>query len=176
MIDDGTIGSLASGATSLASASTQDLFVLMWTNLTNTVAAVSGGRGASAAADFAANKTIALPKALGRAFASAGSGSGLTTRTLGSTAGAESIALSVGELPSHSHSNTLTDPGHNHDIDFQFANGGPSGAINSVFATGQISQTRSATTNISISNASTGGGTAHINVQPTLFINWMIKL
>jgi hypothetical protein len=54
-----TIGSSTSGATERANADTQALFVYLWGADVNL--AVSGGRGASGAADFAANKTITLP-------------------------------------------------------------------------------------------------------------------
>lgn len=56
-----TIGNAASGATERANADTSDLFTYLWNGLADGQAAVSGGRGASAAADYAANKTIALP-------------------------------------------------------------------------------------------------------------------
>jgi hypothetical protein len=65
-----TIGSATSGATERANADAQALFTYLWgadSNLT-----VSGGRGASAAADWSANKTITLPDARNRAFASLG--------------------------------------------------------------------------------------------------------
>src|SRR5215475_5992154 len=55
-----TIGNAVSGATERANADTSALFTYLWNNLTNDVAPVSAGRGASAAADFAANKTIQL--------------------------------------------------------------------------------------------------------------------
>jgi hypothetical protein len=56
-----TIGSAASGATERANADTADLYTYLWTNFSDALAPVSGGRGASAAADFAANKTITIP-------------------------------------------------------------------------------------------------------------------
>jgi hypothetical protein len=59
-----TIGSATSGATERANSDTQSLFVYLWGADANL--AVSGGRGASAAADWAANKTIAVPDARGR--------------------------------------------------------------------------------------------------------------
>lgn len=62
-----TIGSATSGATERASAETQPLFEYLWSADTNLV--VSGGRGASANADWVANKTIALPDARSRAIA-----------------------------------------------------------------------------------------------------------
>lgn len=55
-----TIGSASSGATERANADTSDLFEYLWNNFANGILAVSGGRGGSAAADFAANKPIAL--------------------------------------------------------------------------------------------------------------------
>jgi hypothetical protein len=56
-----TIGNAASGATERANADTVALFTYVYDNYANGQAAVSGGRGASAAADYAANKTIAMP-------------------------------------------------------------------------------------------------------------------
>jgi hypothetical protein len=62
-----TIGNAASSATERANADCEDLFAFLWNNVANGQAAVSGGRGASAAADFAANKTITLPNGQGAA-------------------------------------------------------------------------------------------------------------
>lgn len=97
---DGTIGSATSGAT-YANLAAQALFLLLWTNFTNTEAPVVSGRGASAAADWAANKRITMPKALGRVLGVSGAGSGLTARTRGSITGTETVAA---EMPSHTHS------------------------------------------------------------------------
>lgn len=54
-----TIGSATSGATERANADSQALFEYLWTADSNLV--VSTGRGASANADWVANKTITLP-------------------------------------------------------------------------------------------------------------------
>lgn len=62
----GTIGSASSGGTMLASADAEPLFTHLWTNFTQAVLPIqtsAGGastRGASAAADFAANKRMPL--------------------------------------------------------------------------------------------------------------------
>ena len=65
-----TIGSATSGATERANADCQALFSYLWNADTNIgILTVSGGRGASAAADWAANKTITLPDGRGRALA-----------------------------------------------------------------------------------------------------------
>jgi hypothetical protein len=53
-----TIGSASSGATERANADTAALYSWYWNNKSDTLCPVAGGRGVSAAADFAANKTI----------------------------------------------------------------------------------------------------------------------
>jgi len=161
----GTIGSASSGATVRANADTSALFAYLWNNLANSEAPVSSGRGASAAADFAANKTITLPDLQGRfplGKASAGTGS-----TLGGTGGALDHTHSV---PAHyhgmgtgadlnitasgSHVHSVTDPGHTHT----FANASACNVAGSANAYQGASQTannaiNSATTGISIQSA-----------------------
>jgi microcystin-dependent protein len=48
--------------------------------------------------------TFKIPDARGRVLGTVGSGSGLTARTLGQTAGSETHTLTVNELPAHTHS------------------------------------------------------------------------
>ena len=111
-----TIGNASSGATERANADTENLFAFLWNALDNTLAPVSGGRGASAAADFAANKTITPPDARGVALAgldsmgNVGIGrlTGVTVQTgngntPGSLLGAQTVTLAEGNLPSHAH-------------------------------------------------------------------------
>lgn len=81
-----TIGNSASGATARANEDTRDLYVLRWNTYDNTAAPVSGGRGASANADFDAGKTLGLFDLRGyflRAVNTSGTGKD-DTRTLGS--------------------------------------------------------------------------------------------
>lgn len=104
-----TIGSATSGATERANADTQALFQYLWGADANL--SVSGGRGASAAADWAANKTITLPDWRGRALAGlddmGNTASGrLTTGVfgtspivLGAAGGAQTITLLQSDLP-----------------------------------------------------------------------------
>ncbi|HEV2263722.1 MAG TPA: hypothetical protein VGR79_04230 [Stellaceae bacterium] len=159
MMNDGTIGSASSGGTARANADCQNLFTLLWNNVSNTNCPVSTGRGTSASVDWAANKTIQLPKALGRALAIAGSGAGLTTRNLGDTVGEETHTLTVSEMPSHSHS---VPSGANPGTGNAYYGGcGP-------FVT--VASTSGQTT------GGVGGGGAHNNMQPTSFFNVMIKL
>jgi hypothetical protein len=160
VMNDGTIGNASSGGTTRANADTEKLFTLLWTNTANANCAVSSGRGASAAADYAANKTIALPKALGRALAGYGAGSGLTSRAIASITGAETHTLTIAEMPAHTH------PGST-------ARGG-----NTAIGTSTSGTSANAVTSFSteVDVASQGGDGAHANMQPTLFLNVMIKL
>lgn len=179
LLNDGSIGNAASGATARANADTQALFELIWAKTlaawcpTQDAAGTPVARGASAAADFNANRRLVLPRALGRALAAAGAGSGLTARALAEYLGAETHVLTSAEMPVHSHG--LTDPGHTHGTDAikkigtldQMSTGGPVDDFDPA-------SINSATTGITIGNA--GGGTAHPNMQPSLFLNVMVKL
>jgi microcystin-dependent protein len=114
-----TIGSATSGATERANSDCQALFEYLWGADSNL--SVSGGRGASAAADWGANKTIALPDLRGRTIAGLdsmgssaagriGSGSGSFTtsnNTLGATGGAEIHTIVTANLPPYTPSGTV---------------------------------------------------------------------
>lgn len=175
IMNDGTIGNASSNATTLASSQTQNLFELIWNNVTNTNAQLynSSGtaisRGASAGSDYAANNAIALPKVLGRAMAISGAGSGLTSRALGQVFGEENHILAVDELATHTH--TVTDPGHFHTssvvVSADFGSSPyPAGA--------SAGDTGTSTTGITIQD--TGSSTGHNTMQPTSFFNVEIKL
>jgi len=153
MMDDGTMGNAASGGTTRANADTEALFALLWNNISDTWAPVSSGRGASAAADFAANKTITLPATLGRALAVSGAGSGLTSRVLGEALGEEEHTLTTAEMPSHTHELTGTNTAGN-----------------------SASISRATNNSQSWSSGTTGSDDPHNNMQPTSFLNVMIKL
>lgn len=156
LMNDTTIGNAASGATGRANADTVALYTLLYNNTVNADCAVSGGRGANAAADYAANKTIALPKTLGRALACFGTGSGLTARTMAKTFGVETHPLVLAEGPPHSHTLSVYTGGGNVDVAQE---AGSDGVV-----TGNPS------------TSSSGSGTAHQNMQPSIFLNVMIKL
>ena len=177
-----SIGSSISSATERANADTQALYSFLWSADPNL--AVSGGRGASAAADWAANKNLALPDWRGRAIAGlddmGNSAAGRLTASyfgtsgtvLGAAGGAESHTLLTAEMPNHTH--TLTDPGHTHTYTRGNISGasGTSGTVVGDLTAGVA--TGSSTTGITIAN--TGGGSAHKNVQPTMLATIYIKL
>lgn len=116
-LDGKSIGNASSSATAAASAAAEGLFTLLWNNLADSLAPVSGGRGANAAADFAANKRLTLPDTRGRALSGAGQGSGLTNRALGTLFGTETHVLQLSEMPQHDHGGaTSGGGGHGHTV------------------------------------------------------------
>lgn len=194
-----TIGSASSGATERANADTSALFVYLWTNFSNTICPVSTGRGASAAADFAANKTITLPDKrgyvpgglddMGNSAASRYANVPVVTGdaiTAGSILGEATHALITAELASHDHDVYLNDPGHTHTV--PLATSGTAGGSGSGFAVSTSNtSTASATTGLQVRSASAGGGTqnktntngsgtAHNNVQKTVLGTFYRKL
>jgi microcystin-dependent protein len=101
---------------------------------------------------------------------------GGNSTALGAVGGSQSHTLTTAEIPVHSHSNTLTDPGHAHSyttIATSAAVWGSGGFTNWV-ASGAT--TGAATTGISINNASAGGGAAHATVQPTIVCNYIMRI
>lgn len=195
-----TIGSATSGATERANADCQALFVYLWGADANL--AVSGGRGASGAADWAANKTIALPDWRGRTIAGlddmGNSAAGVLTSAstgfgnqggnptvLGNGGGTQSVSLTLAQLPtgitasgSNSISVLSTQSGIASNANLNTILVNSSGTLwmagNSVSAMpiGQISSTGS--NNISVTSNNTGGG-AHPTVSPTRLATIYIK-
>jgi microcystin-dependent protein len=174
MCNDGTIGPSGSGATSRANADCQALFTLLWTNVADAYAPVSGGRGASAAADWAAGKTIALTRMLGRALGIAGAGASLTGRGLGEALGAETHVLGVNEIPAHQHfvlNNDSTSTGSPNVTAAQTVTKASSSSSN-----GSYDLNGTANPAVAGKSSSVGSGGAHNNMQPTAFLNAMVKL
>lgn len=100
-----TIGSATSGATERANSDTQALYTAIWNGCADSQCPVTGGRGASASADFSNNKPISLPDARSRAIvglddmgnSAAGRITGNTT--VASGGGAQSYTIAQANLP-----------------------------------------------------------------------------
>ena len=115
--------------------------------------------------------TFALPDLRGRVAMHAGSGPGLTPRSLGERGGTENVALTVNQIPAHNHAaNCVAPTGNSND------------AVGNLWAddAGVSSGTYSSAPATSTMNAgaigNSGGGQAHTNVQPYLCVNYIIAL
>lgn len=112
--------------------------------------------------------TFNLPDLAGRVAVGQGTGTGLTSRSMGSKSGAENHTLTTSEIPSHTHTSN--------------ASGGSLGLL-----TASGSNTASAGLDASASEPdlyaapaaltidSAGGGGSHNNMQPFTVLNYIIK-
>lgn len=107
--DGATIGSSASTA-ALKNNEYEALFTHLWNSYPDAACPVSTGRGATAAADWAANKNIGLPDLRGKSVVGAnntglpnGADPAFSTRNIGDTGGEEGHALTGDENGPHGH-------------------------------------------------------------------------
>lgn len=113
-----------------------------------------------------------LPDYRGRALAMMGAGPGLSSRTWAQSVGEETHLLTTPEMPSHGHS--VNDPGHTHtqfsyNDDYNMTSGTPPAFSKDATTSSAVTwnNINSSTTGVSLN--STGGGSSHNNMQPTLF-------
>ncbi len=165
-MDDGTIGNAISGATTRANEDTKNLFVILYLNVSDTYCPVSGGRSGTtetdAINDFNNGKTLKLPRSVGRAMCNYGNGEGLTNRDFGKYLGKEDEHVTVSQLPIHYHKYWRS------DADGEVGDLGSQRAYNIEIQSQGF-------------NAYDGGTTyanneAHPNMQPSIFMNFLIKL
>lgn len=176
LCDDGSIGDGSSGATNRANSDTSALYAVLWAIASTTV---SGGKGVSAAADFAAHKPLTLPPVCSRVIGVAGSGSGLSSRAIGLATGSqESVTLVAGNIPSLALSvsgsiSVVTNTNIQINTSGNITPAG--GGVNPVAVsnTGVVTSTGSATLT---GTAGTGSPTGFTIVQPSAFLNMLIKL
>jgi microcystin-dependent protein len=119
---------------------------------------------------------FALPDLRGRVGAGAGSGPGLTPRTLGTVAGEETHTLLIAEVPPHTHLLNAVVNGT--------SGGTPVPGPGVLLASGYSSETGSPATNVYGSGgtavamgalATTGGG-PHENRMPSLVLNYCMAM
>ncbi|WP_322884256.1 hypothetical protein U8C35_07820 [Sinorhizobium medicae] len=175
-----SIGTATSGATERANSDCQALYEFLWNADPNL--AVAGGRGASANADWSANKPLDLPDFRGRAIVglddmgniAAGVISGLTD--LGKKVGAQTHTLTISEMPVHDHDVTCSEEvtelnGYN---DIGGAQTGGGGSRVGLGGSGTDVFTLAHDHTIDVKDK--GGGAAHNNIQPSLAITVYIRL
>jgi len=178
-----TIGSASSGAAERANADCEHLYLYKWQTYSNTLCPVTGGRGASAAADWAADKPMAMLDLRSKAGfglddmgnSAANGFSGVTfalgnATTAASSGGTAMHTTTVNEMPSHGHA--LTDPGHSHSTGGNdTADQGSGKGVKNNTTNGS---TGTSTTGITLAN--TGGGAAHPNMPPFMLGTWYMRL
>lgn len=181
-----TIGSASSGATERANADCEALFLYLWGAHSDTLCPVTGGRGLTAAADWAANKPMGTLDLRGRSpvglddmgNSSASRLNGVTfsvgdATTAASLGGAALHTLTIAQLAAHDH-------------------GGVTGDTQSSVAWNSADRTTTGQPTVQVINpdgansaltpehhhtvASQGGGAAHNNMQPFALGTWYVRL
>ena len=122
---------------------------------------ISGGDGRT---------TFGLPDLRGRLPIHAGSGPGLSQRTLGSKGGEENVTLTVDQLPSHRHDAFASSSGA--------SSGNPAGNVSANTTPTNVYATALAVTQDMNGAAisQTGGSRPHTNLMPFLCVHFIIAL
>lgn len=185
-----TIGSASSGASERANDDTEDLYSFIWTNYADAICAVTGGRGISAATDFAANKPIATldmrnkgPFGLDDMGNSANSGFTSVTFTKGdaTTAGGQGgtsmHALTEAQLPAHDHPQTAQTPTFTYTSNaINQGTGGSTTVITAITASGSATTVTTTADATPGDTATAGSDTSHPNMPPFVLGSWYWKL
>jgi len=188
-----TIGSANSGASERANSDCEQLFLHCYQNFDDTICPVVDGRGANAAADWAANKKLTLIDAKGRAFfgvtdmgapdsariATAYVITGLPTKG-GSSGGDDdvplgqpnlpNVTLSAGSLTINITAGNFTLEKLNYVGNINLPGGGATRVVTSDGSTGTLSATFGG-------NVPLGGSGTPVNKMPPFFLGtWYMRL
>lgn len=111
------------------------------------------------------SNTFGLPDLRGRAPVHQGSGTGLSSRTLGQTGGSETVTLQTSQIPSHTHSLTAS----NATVTSASPSGTMLGSLDGGITMYLDDQTDATALNPNpLMFGSTGSGAAHENCAPSL--------
>ncbi len=159
----------------------------LWTALGQTASPYGQGDGST---------TFNLPDMRSRVGVGVGQGTGLTNRTLGGTVGTENETLLSSQIPAHSHPNTVSGGNtssagsHTHTLSKEVLTyvgsggsrydpypgtvwtGSPAAGLT---LTTQPDHQHTFTPSIT-NNNNTGGGGSHNNMQPSIGLNFIIKI
>lgn len=180
----GTIGDATSGASNRANADCEALFTLLW-QLPDAQAAVPGGRGLSASADWAAHKRITVPDLRGRTLVGetdmGGTDAGNLTggAVLGATLGVQvnSATVSVTGQTALGDKLDVNTVSTSMDGDFShvtFAGGG--GGMASTYGHSHDNVISSGETSGRLDLAATGNTASFSIVQPSFVVTMLVKL
>lgn len=179
VLGTGSIGDATSGATQRANADTFPLYSVLWNSCADTQAPVSGGRGATAAADFAVHKTITIPDYRGRGFIGldnmGGVAANITTLAV-SGMDATKMGFTGGDQRSQLHAHGVTENPHVH------TEKAATGATGLFALNGGLADINSSTSTINTGGAVTGltvnpsGAGNSQNISPNVASNIIITL
>lgn len=185
-----TIGSATSGATERANNDCQNLFLELWGDYPDAKCPVLGGRGVSAAADWAANKQITAPDMRGKGpFGLDGMGNaranvipdsnvrgGDTGDTADAIGGEANHVLTVGELAAHTHGTTESPHSHGFTYTTTTTNPGGGGIVLGIQQSGGSNGVTTQTASTGLTVNSNGSSTAHNTMSPFALGTWYLKL
>jgi len=136
----------------------QLLPIASYLDLYQVIGTTYGGDGVS---------TFALPDLRGRVPVGIGQGPGLTARSLGQSGGAESVALTSAQIPSHTHA-----------LRAALSNGTSPKAVGNVMARSAANIPHyAAAADVDLAPGaigSAGAGTPHYNMYPSLVVTFII--
>lgn len=187
-----TIGPPTSSATGKASLLCEELYTKLYNAFSNSICPVDGGRGASAVADWTANKPIATLDLRGRALFGLdtmgnSAASRLTATTIdvgdastpGSSGGAQVITLTEAQLPIITPAGTIAstiNSGGNSIAygapDLNYQGGGTTGKG----VTGALAPNSGISVTSAFTGTAFGSGQSHKNMPPFMATNWLMRL
>jgi len=89
-----------------------------------------------------------------------------STYAVNGTGGVSSVTLTTNNLPAHTHTATVTDPGHFHSLNNVVKDSGSNSGRMDLAQALNVTATGTATTGISVTNSSTGSGTSFSILNP----------
>ena len=146
----------------------QLLSIAQYTALFSILGTTYGGDGRT---------TFGLPDLQGRVAVHAGTGPGLSTKTLGEKAGVENVTLNVTQIPSHNHSGQGTIQAKNGQPDESNPGGQvPASLSNGTEGYADASNTDMKAGEVNVTVGNSGGNQSHNNIQPFQCVNFIIAL
>lgn len=121
--------------------------------------------------DMRGNVRVAMNQGTSRLSTAVG---GVDGNTLFATGGAATVTQTEAQMAAHTHVSSVTDPGHRHNLVLPVYNNDSGstfpadGSGPSYFNFTSAIAVQTATTGITVSNATTGGSSAMNNIQPTV--------
>ncbi len=113
-------------------------------------------------------QTFGLPDLRGRVPVHQGQGLGLTPRQMGEMAGVESVTLTAGQMPAHSHALRASTAAASVTT--------PAGALLGATSVNSYDNASAGTPMAAAAITGAGGSQPHDNMAPTLALNYIISL